>query len=280
VRGIMVGLSCQAVGGDPQDVLPAAVAVELLHGFTLIHDDIMDSSPIRRGRPTVHMKWSENVAILSGDVMMGIAITELHSCCHISTDPLAVIKELGKGLIEVCEGQALDMELAIQPDVSVTQYFNMIEKKTARLLETACAIGGMLGNGSAAELNALTLFGRSVGIAFQVQDDVLDLIGAPDFGKKLGGDIEEGKRTWMMLEAKRRLADNQLVKSFFDDNGLGSDDVPEMIQLLHTNGILDEAQQIVRNHTQTAYLQLDVLPSNQGSRLLRELAETLITRTI
>lgn len=280
MRGILVLLAHDSVGGNPNNVFPAAVAVELLHGFTLMHDDIMDSSPIRHGRPTVHKHWNQNAAILSGDAMMALAISQLHSCCHISSNPADVIQLLGKGLLDVCEGQALDLELAVKPVVSEAEYFNMIELKTARLLEMCCQIGCRLGNGTLKQYNALTDFGRSLGIAFQMKDDLLDLFGSPKFGKTKGGDLIEGKRTWMMLEAKKRHPDNSLVSEFYQNNGLNPQNVPTMIDLLEGWDIVQDARTIVNHHTTAAFHQLDQLPPGIGTTNLRLLAESLITRTI
>ncbi|HXX63097.1 MAG TPA: polyprenyl synthetase family protein, partial [Bacteroidota bacterium] len=198
VRGVIVMLSCQVLGEPPRQAIDAAAAVEILHNFTLVHDDIMDSALERRGRPSVHQKWGVNTALLLGDVLVGEAYASL---LRASGKRAAMILGTFTGALqEVCDGQALDMELERRTDVSVREYFPMIDKKTGALLSAAAVLGGMVGGGTRLELGALGRFGRMLGRAFQLQDDLLDVVADPrSFGKAIGGDIIEGKKTFLLL---------------------------------------------------------------------------------
>ena len=182
VRPILTILACEIVGGTSEQAIPASVAVELLHNFTLVHDDIMDNSPMRRGRNTVHEQYDVNTAILSGDVMIGIALKHVEESAKYAKDPIRLMRAFSTGLIEVCEGQSLDVTLAEASDVKPDEYFTMIEKKTARLLEMSVAIGALIGQASEQQIDDVTTFAREVGIAFQLQDDLLDLHGISEGG--------------------------------------------------------------------------------------------------
>lgn len=287
VRPILTLLACEAVGGDRQNAMSAAISVELLHNFTLMHDDIMDRSPMRRGRPTVHMRYDENTAILSGDVMIGMALRLLERSAQHARNPLRVIRAFTTGLIEVCEGQSLDMSLAERHDVTVDEYFTMIDKKTAKLLEMSVAVGGLVGGTTDEQLEHLTTFARELGIAFQMQDDLLDLRGSEEFGKAPGGDIVEGKRTWLVLRTRdnartagaEMAACAQVVEEFFANNGLPRERVADMTQCMHSLGVLDEAEAEIRRITEDAFDHLHALPPSAARDALEELASKLVVRT-
>jgi len=287
VRPILTLLACDAVGGDRAHAMHAAIAVELLHNFTLMHDDIMDRSPMRRGRDTVHVKYDENTAILSGDVMIGMALRMLERSAQHAPDPLRVVSAFTTGLIEVCEGQSLDMTLAERHDVTVDEYFTMIDKKTAKLLEMSVAVGGLIGGATDEQVEHLTTFAREIGIAFQMQDDLLDLRGSEAFGKAPGGDIVEGKRTWLVLRTrdKARAAGPEMaacavvVDEFFANNGLPRERVADMAACMQTLGILDEAEAEIRRITEDAHDHLHALPATPARDALEDLASKLVART-
>lgn len=182
------------------DSVDLALAVEYFHTFTLIHDDIMDDAPLRRGMPTIHEKWNNNIAILSGDVMF-VEAFEL-----VSSSPLTHLQQIlrifNKMAREVCEGQQLDMNFESRKHVTIDEYLKMISLKTAVLLGTSLEIGAVLGNASSLEASHLYQFGLNMGIAFQLRDDMLDVYGSPDvFGKRVGGDILANKKTYLLLKA-------------------------------------------------------------------------------
>lgn len=287
VRPVLTLLACEAVGGNSEHAIPASIAVELLHTFTLVHDDIMDSSMKRRGRDTVHRKWNTNTAILSGDVMMGMAMRLLLRSAGHAPRPLDVVDAFSTGLIDVCDGQALDMEFMLRSDVRSDEYFMMIERKTARLLETSVAIGASLGGADVEQRGALERFAREIGLAFQMQDDILDVYGSEKFGKARGGDIIEGKRTWLMLECCERVdhdasasaRDREIITMFRAGTPLTADQVDEVISMLDRYGVIEAASAIVERHTHNAYESLHRLEESSSRQLLHALAASLMERT-
>lgn len=203
VRPLLTLLACEMFGGDCRSALHAAVGLEVFHNFTLLHDDVMDKADVRRGKPTVHKVWDENRAILSGDAMEIIAFR------YIARTPAphtgAVIDWFLKTALEICEGQQYDMEFETRDDVTEAEYIEMIRLKTAVLLGGALKIGAIIGGADSADADRIYRFGESLGLAFQLQDDWLDVYGDPArFGKKIGGDILNNKKTYMLINAQRR----------------------------------------------------------------------------
>ena len=197
MRPVLTMLAYNIYADDVQRVLPAAVAVEVFHNFTLLHDDIMDNAMVRRGRESVVAKWGNNVAILSGDVMMIEAYRHLQG---VEAKYLpAVFERFNAMAAQVCEGQQYDMDFETQPKVAVAEYMNMIELKTAALLAGSVVIGATLAGAGEEDLHKLHKFATEVGLAFQLQDDLLDSYGDERLGKKIGGDILEGKKTYLMI---------------------------------------------------------------------------------
>ena len=293
IRSTLVLLSCEAVGGTAAQALDAAVAVELMHNFTLVHDDIMDNADARRGRPTVHKKWNANTALLVGDVLLGEAYRSIGRVRGGGLPALCSI--LTRGFLHVCEGQALDLEFETRRDVSVRDYFRMIGKKTGSLIATATEIGGVAGGGTARQRRALRRFGLALGRAFQVQDDLLDVVGDPhNFGKTTGGDILEGKKTYLLLTAAARARgrDRALIARLLARTGTrgawktaggrvtraGHRLVDEVTDMYRRYGVLDDARQAVRRATAEALRNLSRLPSSTAREDLRRLAEALVTR--
>ena len=200
IRPVLALMGCGLCGEEIEKAIPAALAVELVHNFTLIHDDIMDQAEVRRGSPSVHIRWDESTAILSGDSLFVQAILQLQKL-----SPDADYKQANKifleGINHVCEGQALDMEFERRMDVSTDEYLEMISGKTAALLSVSLQLGGLAANASHDQLGQLRQLGESLGLAFQVQDDLMDVTADPEkFGKKRGGDISEGKKTFLMVK--------------------------------------------------------------------------------
>ena len=199
LRPVMVLMATELFSDDLNQSLEVALAIETFHNFTLVHDDIMDNAPLRRGQKTVHEKWGVNNAILSGDVMM------VESNKHLSKVDISVLKPVldtfNATAQGVCEGQQLDMEFEQRNDVSIEEYIEMIRLKTAVLLGGAMKLGAIVGGASAADADLLYQFGENVGVAFQLQDDILDVYGNPEkFGKQVGGDIISNKKTYLHLK--------------------------------------------------------------------------------
>ena len=208
IRPTLCLLGTQLFGGEIQDAMNLAMGVEVFHNFTLVHDDIMDEAPLRRGKPTVHDKWNRDVAILSGDVMMVKAYELL---CQTNSKQLHELLQLfNQTAIEVCEGQQLDMNFEERSVVSSTDYIEMIRLKTAVLLACSLKMGAINAGASPEEADLLYEFGEKIGIAFQIQDDFLDAYGDPDvFGKRVGGDIISNKKTFLLLTAIEKANEQQ-----------------------------------------------------------------------
>lgn len=200
MRPLLVLMGYQLFKEDIKKALPAALAVETFHNFTLMHDDIMDNAPLRRGKATVHEKWNNNIAILSGDVMLVEAYKLL---CTLDKEVLADVLQLfNKTAVEVCEGQQFDMNFETQTSVVIAAYIEMIGLKTAVLLAASLQMGAIIAGAPTADARHLYDFGKYMGIAFQLQDDLLDVYGDPDkFGKQVGGDIISNKKTYLLIKA-------------------------------------------------------------------------------
>jgi len=208
LRPMLTLLSYSLFKNDVKRVVPFATAIEVFHNFTLMHDDIMDKAPLRRGKPTVHKKWNTSTAILSGDVML-VKAYEMFSDLDDAKFK-AVIKAFNKCAAEVCEGQQWDMEFETTDTVSESHYINMIKLKTAVLLGFSLELGGILADASSADCEALRDFGTNIGIGFQLKDDLLDAYADPKkFGKQVGGDIIANKKTWLLLKANEKARGKQ-----------------------------------------------------------------------
>lgn len=211
IRPLFVLLACDLFNGKTEKAIQAALAIELFHNFTLVHDDILDNAPLRRNHPTVHQKWNSSTAILSGDVMMVKAYQLIgKSMAETGHLILSVFNEMA---IRVCEGQQLDLNYEQLHTISILQYFKMIEMKTAVLLAASMQIGALIGGANAADAKNVYEFGKNTGMAFQLQDDLLDVYGEEEkFGKQKGGDIISNKKTFLLLKAIELSAINPYKK--------------------------------------------------------------------
>jgi geranylgeranyl diphosphate synthase type II len=289
LRAVLVLLGCRAVGGRVAQALDAGAAVEIMHNFTLVHDDIMDSAPARRGRPTVHIRWDSNNALLTGDVLLGTAYEVLLQTRR--GDLRQQLELFTAALIEVCRGQALDLEFERRRDVSVREYFGMIEKKTARLIAMAVELGGMIGGGTSRQRDALHRYGHYLGRAFQLQDDLLDVVARErELGKTIGGDIIERKRTYLLLTALERArgADRRALEHLLRlpasspalRAGAGrTRTVAAVTAIYRRYGVLEDTGRLVRRNTDRALDALRTLPPGEGRTMLRWLAERLVGRS-
>ena len=278
LRPFLVMLSAKAVNSN-KSVLNAAIAVELFHNFTLVHDDIMDNADKRRGRATLHIKYDVNTAILAGDNLMAIAYQSLlKDCKNIGT---SAVEDFTQGLIEVCEGQSLDKDFEIRKKVSIDEYLIMINKKTAALAETCCSIGAKLGGGNSNEIKSLKKFGKFLGLAFQIQDDLLDISAdEAEFGKKIGGDLIEGKKTYLLLKAleKAKGENLKLVQKVIDQKGIQAEEVITYKKLYEDLGIIKDASDEVKKYTSLALKQLKNLKNEKAKITLKWLANSLTVR--
>ncbi len=284
IRPMMVIFSCEAYGGKPEDALNAAVAMEMLHNFTLVHDDIMDNADTRRGNMTVHKKWNENVAILTGDHLIGLAYSYL---LKTKSDKLnEILEAFTDGIIEVCEGQSFDKEYEERKDVTLDEYIMMIRKKTAKMLETSAIIGALIGNGSNEQVENIRNYAANIGLAFQIQDDLLDITAdETEFGKKIGGDLVEGKKTYLLLKAMEAVTDEKDKSKILDivnKNGLKADDVGKISEIKNIYikyGIVDSAQKGIEKYTKLADKYLNTLPDGESKERLKWFSGMLMGRS-
>jgi geranylgeranyl diphosphate synthase type II len=211
MRPALLLMACDLFGGDVEKALPPALAIEVFHNFTLMHDDIMDNAPLRRGLVTVHERWNQNAAILSGDVML---IEGYKLMMQVEDRLLRVILDIfNKTAVGVCEGQQLDMDFEVRNDVKIDEYIYMIRLKTAVVLGGALKIGSILGGADMKDAELISEFGENLGLAFQLQDDILDIYGSPEkFGKQVGGDIISNKKTYLLIKALELADANQTTE--------------------------------------------------------------------
>jgi geranylgeranyl diphosphate synthase type II len=279
LRPLLVLLSSKAVGGKFENAYNAAAAVEMLHNFTLVHDDIMDNADKRRGRLTLHKKYDHNTAILAGDSLLSVAYEYLLKDCNGNSKE--VINSFTHGLIEVCEGQSLDTDFELRKNVSLSEYLLMIKKKTAAMAEMCCRIGALLGGGTKAQVNALGNYGLNLGIAFQIQDDLLDISAdEKKFGKTIGGDLVEGKKTFLFLEAleKSKGEDRKKLLKVIERKGIRWDQVLTYKMIYERLGVLDDARREIKGYTQKALLSIKSL-NQENKKIFKWLADSLIHRT-
>jgi geranylgeranyl diphosphate synthase type II len=265
-------------GPVASDSYEVATAIELFHNFTLIHDDIMDQAPLRRGMETVHMKYGANTALLAGDVMM---IQSYEYLNRISGQYLSrIIQLFNKTAKEVCEGQQLDIDFETMPDVSLDAYLHMISLKTSVLLAASLEMGAIIGGASEGNCRHLYEFGKNLGIAFQVQDDYLDAFGDPEkFGKEVGGDIRQNKKTFLLLhalevaDAKQKTALTQLMQSD------GPEKVSAVLEIFKACNVDAWAMALKEKYLATALAHLDdIAVVSARKQPLMELAAFLIQR--
>jgi len=279
LRPLLVLLSAKAIGGKFKDAYNAAAAVEMLHNFTLVHDDIMDNADKRRGRLTLHKKYDHNTAILAGDSLLSIAYEYLLKDCNGNSKE--VISSFTHGLIEVCEGQSLDTDFELRKNVSLSEYIVMIKKKTAAMAEMCCKIGAQLGGGTISQVKALGNYGLNLGIAFQIQDDLLDISADEEkFGKTIGGDLVEGKKTFLFLEAleKSKGEDRKKLLRIIERKGIRRNQVISYKIIYEKLGVLDDARKEIRSYTQKALRSIKSL-NNENIKIFKWLADSLIYRT-
>ena len=281
VRPQLAMIACQMFGGKEKEVLPAALALEVFHNFTLLHDDVMDKADVRRGRATVHVKWNENTAILSGDQMLIEAYKLLSG---VPTDKLPRVLQLfNKMATEICEGQQYDVDFESQKHVTIEEYLKMIRLKTSVLLANALQTGAYIAGADEQAQEALYEFGINIGLAFQIQDDILDVWGDPKtFGKAVGGDICCNKKTFVFLEAMRRggkRREGERLEEWYsqvlEDNTTKIASVKEIFEQLD---VRTACEKVVEEYTQKALALLNHLPQNAATEQLRQLANKLNTR--
>jgi geranylgeranyl diphosphate synthase type II len=282
MRPVLLLMGCELFKGDINKAIDPALAVEVFHNFTLMHDDIMDKAPLRRGKQTVHEKWNANIAILSGDVMLVQGyILLLNSLEEKLLRP--VLHVFNETAVSVCEGQQFDMNFETLAEVSLSKYIEMIRLKTAVLLGGALKIGALIAGASTAESDLLEGFGEDLGIAFQIQDDILDVYGNPDkFGKQVAGDILANKKTYLLVKA-RELAtgkDADELKFWLEANEYQAEEkIKAVTELYNRLGVRELAETAMQNYAEKAIKQLDAIQVEATRKTaLRSFAAQLVSR--
>ncbi len=273
-------LACGLCEGDLDDALPAALAAEILHNFTLVHDDIMDRADTRRGEPSIFKKWNQNIAILSGDVMFADAYQKLdyygHSDAYTKAEYLAMNEVFNQSIITVCEGQALDMEFAERKSIERNEYLEMIGGKTAALLSGALEMGAIAAHATSSKRDELSELGYEMGIAFQIQDDLLDATADPKkFGKRSGGDIFEGKKTYLTIRALERANEAQaaIIQQTLDNDNPNPENVHQVLGIMYELDVLKDVASQIDHHYEKAH---QLLNKFQTSSYKQELENLLI----
>ena len=266
-----------------EKAIPAATAVEVFHNFSLIHDDIMDDAPLRRGNETVHEKWDLNTGILSGDAMLILAYQFFENYEPKVFRDLA--KLFSKTALEVCEGQQYDVDFETRDDVTIPEYLKMIEYKTAVLVGAAMKMGAIVAETSAENAKAIYDFGLNLGIAFQLQDDYLDAFGDPEtFGKQVGGDIIENKKTYLYLKAlefSKVEEKEQLLHLFSIHPSDNTDKIQSVKQIFTQTGADAATQQAIQDFTLKAFQTLDAMNISEDKKaILKAFGNKLMSRNV
>ncbi|WP_412561802.1 polyprenyl synthetase family protein [Winogradskyella sp. MIT101101] len=283
LRPVLTLMTAEVFGSNINEAMDAALSVEVFHNFSLVHDDIMDDAPLRRGKETVHEKWDLNTGILSGDAMLILAYQLFENYEPKTFQALA--KLFSKTALEVCEGQQYDIDFETRNDVSIPEYLKMIEYKTAVLVGAAMKMGAIVAEASNENQDAIYDFGRYLGIAFQLQDDYLDAFGNPEtFGKQVGGDILENKKTYLYLKTLELGTETDKVNliEFMNSDTLSNDaKVKQVKTVFKTSGAAEATQLAVKGYTNKAFEILKTLNiSEDKKQLLRTFGEQLMNRNV
>jgi len=284
IRPILTLIGAEIFGATPEEALPAALAIEIFHNFSLVHDDIMDAAPLRRGKNTVHMKWNINTGILSGDAML----IQAYQCFDVYDSSLfpQLVRLFSQTALEVCEGQQYDINFETRNDVTIEEYLKMITLKTSVLLGCAFQMGAIIANQPKESQKDIYEYGKLLGIAFQLQDDYLDAFGNPEtFGKQVGGDIIENKKTYLYLKSEElgnTTQIEQLRKLYSDKNEtdvLGKIETTK--QIFNESGAAKATQQAIKQYTQKAFELVEELSiSEKNKEVLIDFGTSLMNRRV
>lgn len=265
---------------DLKPIIPIAAAVEILHTFTLIHDDIMDKDKFRRNIPTVHTKWDENLAILAGDALQS---TVFHLISQSPLNPekkCEIISDFSQTLIRICEGQVLDLQFEKKDTVSTDEYLDMVSRKTGDLIALSVRTGGYAAGADSEICESLSQFGMNYGVAFQIIDDILGIIGDEKFGKPIGSDIRQGKKSYVILSALSLLNSDEQenLRKLITGKNLSEQDIQKAIKLIQSSGAVEDAHQLAKGYIKSALDYLAKLPSHDGKERLKQLTQLSLGR--
>jgi len=283
LRPVLLLMGANLFSENIDHALPASLAIEIFHNFSLVHDDIMDEAPLRRGKPTVHIKYGQNAGILSGDAMLILTYQYLNQLKNPKQlQPILFI--FNQLAIEVCEGQQYDMNFETQESVEIDSYLKMIELKTSVLIAGGLKIGALIGGAEEKDANDLYEFGRHIGIAFQLQDDILDTFGDPEkFGKKVGGDIAQNKKTFLLLKSIEQATGKDRVDllTALSTTTDPAQKIDRITKIYNKLKVQEQATELMEEYLQKAFLHLDRVNVPESRKiLLKNLANELMMREI
>jgi geranylgeranyl diphosphate synthase type I len=276
LRPILSMLACESVNGDIINVIPLSIAIELVHNFTLVHDDIMDKSQLRRGLPSVHKKYGEPTAIIAGDLLFARAFESVHA----TNVDLKSFKNVEYGLIdcikEICEGQQMDMKFEKRNIVTEKEYIEMIRKKTAVFFQYSAEAGAILGGGTNEQVSSLNEYGLSLGLGFQIWDDYLDISSNEEtLGKDIGNDIRNGKKTLIACHCLNNATgdDKKILEQIFGNKNATDDDVKKVYNIFNETGSIEYAKKTATDFCNKAENSIDNFPDSDAKNILLDLVK-------
>lgn len=287
LRPALTITAAEAVGGKASRVLKPAAALELLHTFTLVHDDIMDQDERRRGVRAVHVCWGESTAINAGDALFALVFRTLSESAKSeglsAEEIISMLETVSRTSLRICEGQALDMKFESQKEVSGSDYLHMVEKKTGALIEASTKIGALLGGGDPEEVESLARYGRLLGIAFQIHDDFLGAVGDQEkVGKPIGSDIRKGKWTFLTVYAYEESSpeDRDTLLEILGKKDATEGEVREVIDIYRRTGAIDQAERRAKELAERAKSELNVISESRAKDFLLKLADFSVEREL
>ncbi|AJM91928.1 polyprenyl synthetase family protein [Nitrosopumilus piranensis] len=283
LRPYMVIRSCQILGGKVSDAMPAASAVEMVHNFTLVHDDIMDNDEMRHGVPTTHRKYGMPIAILAGDVLFSKAYQVISDTKLSPTATTHIISRLAKACVDVCEGQLLDVKMAEEKKIPTqSQYITMIGKKTAALFDVSCSMGAICATSKDKDISNLSSFGRNLGIAFQITDDLIGVMGDPKITKKpVGNDLREGKKSLPILMAIKlaKGKDKKIILKAFGNSKISRNDLSKAVEVIRSLGIEESVRKQALKYAEKAEKSLSKYSGSAKNELIA-LLDFVVKRSV
>jgi geranylgeranyl diphosphate synthase type II len=281
IRPVLCLMAAELFGGKYENAINAAFGIEIFHNFTLLHDDMMDKAVVRRGKPVVHVKWNENIALLSGDAMSVIAYKYI---CKSRLNLREMLEVFSDTALKICEGQQLDMDFESKKNVSEEQYLKMIKLKTAVLLAASLKIGAISSNTNKENCDLIYKFGENLGMAFQLQDDFLDVYGNPKvFGKNIGGDITANKKTYLLIKALELANTKQKEKLSFWINKTEfspNEKIDEVKNVYNEIGIREHSEKLMNKYFEQAFKTFDLINTKASSKtILLDYAKSMIKRS-
>ena len=283
IRPVMCMLACEAVGGDSTKILPTAAGIEFLHTFTLVHDDVMDRAPLRRGVPSVHSIWGEPIAITAGDALFSLAFKAIASNANVKgVSPFRVKKVLdlaAEKCLDLARGQTLDLVFEEAEDINIKDYLEMVKLKTSSLMEFSLQAGAILGGGTQQEIEALGKFGALAGTAFQIQDDILDIEGKKT-GKEQCIDLYKGKKTFIVLHTLKKVLPEEKHKliSILNKKTKKAEEIKQLVDIIKNSRSIEYAKKTANKLMKNAEKHLDQLKRNTGRENLKKLIRYLMSR--